>query len=63
MNSDQERAVLERYGWQYDYVGRKWVAPDLFEVSLDDLVAASKMLGPSAERRLLQVAREHGSPQ
>lgn len=38
MNSDQERVLFEDWGWAYDYVARKWVAPNGCEISTDQIV-------------------------
>ena len=59
MNSDDEKKIFEFYGWEYNYVKRVWVAPDGFEVSIDDLVTASHMMGEAMERRLISIARSH----
>ena len=38
MNSQQEKRIFEQYGWEYDFIGRVWVAPDGTKLSPDDLV-------------------------
>ncbi len=38
MNSDQERVLFEQYGWDYDYIGRLWIAPDGTKLSPEDLM-------------------------
>jgi len=60
MNSDQERDILEGWGWTYDYVARKWVAPDGYEITTDDLMLGAQVLGPGVEDRLRELARAHG---
>ena len=41
MNSQQERAVFEAWGWAYNYVDRMWVSPDGAEyITTDDLMEA-----------------------
>lgn len=38
MNSQQEREFFEQWGWEYNYVARKWVAPNGAEVTTDELM-------------------------
>ncbi len=38
MNSDQEKVLFSQYGWEYDYIGRAWIAPDGTKLSPDDLL-------------------------
>ncbi len=38
MNSDQERKIFSQYGWEFDYIGRTWVAPDGTKLTQDDLM-------------------------
>lgn len=41
MNSQQERAVFEAWGWSYNYAGREWVSPRGEErITTDDLMEA-----------------------
>ena len=28
MNSDEEKAMFEEYGWSYNYIERRWENPD-----------------------------------
>ena len=38
MNSQQEKALFEDWGWIYDYIGRAWCAPDGIKLSPEDLM-------------------------
>ena len=38
MNSDQERVLFEQYGWEYDYIGRVWLAPDGVKLTQENLM-------------------------
>ncbi len=38
MNSNQEKVLFEQYGWVYDYIGRKWVAPNGRDITIDQLM-------------------------
>lgn len=47
MNSDDEKALFEEWGWEYNFIKRHWLAPtkgptggDVL-IKLDDLVDAS----------------------
>jgi hypothetical protein len=60
MNSDEERALFEEYGWTYDYVARQWLAPDGATVTNDELVLYASVYGPRVESELLRVVRRHG---
>ena len=52
MNSDEERAMFEDCGWEYDYIKRRWVSPDGEGwISIDVVVAVSSE-GPEGEERL-----------
>ena len=58
MNSDAERRVFERWGWEYDHVTRRWTAPDGTWIALDDVVAASQTV--VGEAVLLRLIGQHG---
>lgn len=59
MNSDEEREMFERHGWEYATIGRKWVSPrGDAEVSTDDLVT---MDSPASESRLRAFVSVHGA--
>ena len=38
MNSDQEKKLFEQHGWEYDFIGRMWVAPDGTKIGQDTLM-------------------------
>lgn len=38
MNSDQEKALFVEYGWVYNYIARKWVAPNGREITADQIM-------------------------
>lgn len=38
MTSDQEKVLFEQYGWEYDYIGREWVAPDGTKLTPENLM-------------------------
>lgn len=38
MNSAQEKALFEDYGWVYNYVQRKWVAPNGCEITQEQIM-------------------------
>ncbi len=38
MNSNQERVLFEQYQWEYDFIGRAWIAPDGTKLSPEDLM-------------------------
>lgn len=38
MNSAQEKALFTDYGWQYNYVQRKWIAPNGREITIDQIM-------------------------
>ena len=61
MNSTEEAAIFEQYGWRFDAVQRVWIAPDEQRVSTDDLMLAAEVLGPGVERRVREIARQHGT--
>lgn len=60
MNSQEEKELLESYGWEYNYIRRCWVAPDGVTLDIDDLVFASVEYREAAEIRLRQIAARHG---
>lgn len=58
MNSDQERAIFEQYGWAYNYVARAWVAPDDTRLTQDQLMdITASTLG---DLSLMKFIVEHG---
>lgn len=60
MNSDKERELFERWGWEHNYVTKEWTAPDGYVVTVDDLMKAADEFGPDVEIALANVAAEHG---
>lgn len=60
MNSDEERKLFEKFGWEYNYVKREWVAPDGVTLSLDSLVMGTTSFGPAAESELRRIIVAHG---
>jgi len=60
MNSEEEREILEGWGWEYEYVGRRWIAPDGFVLETETLVLVAEEMGEAMETRLREIAREHG---
>lgn len=60
MNSQEEKDLLEHFGWEYDYLARVWKAPDGYELPTDALVAAMENFGELAEQSLKQLAQVHG---
>ncbi len=62
MNSDEERALFAGCGWQYDYIGRKWVSPTgTVEIGLDFLVRVTSE-GPEAEHALRRLVEQNCRP-
>lgn len=52
MNSDEERALFEGCGWEYDYIAREWVSSDgKRRVSIDSVMEVTSE-GPEGEERL-----------
>lgn len=59
MNSDEERALFEDHGWEYDYIGRKWVSPVDPEVAVTtDMLVENK--SPAFDRDLRLIVEEYG---
>lgn len=64
MNSDEERALFEQYGWTYDAALLVWRAPDGEEISNQSLVIAADVMGKKAmEDRLMRAIIAHGKRQ
>lgn len=65
MNSDEEKALFEEWGWEYNFVKRHWKAPLLSPnggevlIMLDDLVETSKTR--MLEGELRAVVQMYGS--
>lgn len=60
VNSDKERELFEKWGWEYDYIKREWKAPDGYSITNDTLVAVVNTFGPEAEPALINVIKQHG---
>lgn len=60
MNSDEEKALFEEWGWQYDYIKREWIAPDGAKLTQDELVRVTLDYGKNSEYSLRQVIAQHG---
>lgn len=57
MNSDDEKALFEEWGWEYNFIKRHWLAPlpapggGEVLIKQDDLIDASINRMPAAELR------------
>lgn len=58
MNSDQEKALFTAYSWEYDYVERKWVAPNGCEITIDQVMDATDE--PEGDLALMAMIVENG---
>lgn len=64
MNSDEEKALFEEWGWEYNFVKREWVSPlelpggGQVKIKQADLVDASSHQRSEAE--LIQAIRAYG---
>lgn len=58
MNSRQEQVLFESWGWAYDYVARKWVAPNGREISTDQIVEITS--DPEGDIALMALIVENG---
>jgi len=60
MDSQEEKAFFESYGWVYDYIQRIWFSPSAAHVfiSNDDLIEYNISL--EAEERLKQLIVAYG---
>lgn len=61
MNSDEEKAVFEKYGWVYNYVERRWEAPDGAFLLLDDIASITTESREQAEQELVSIIKRHGN--
>ncbi len=59
MNSDQERALFEQYNWEYDFVGRAWVAPDGTRFTQDQLMESTAE--PAGDMAVMRLIVERGA--
>lgn len=59
MNSETERREFETFGWEYNYIGRIWTAPDGQVLTLDQVMEGTDT--PAGELSLRMFIREHGS--
>jgi len=60
MNSDEERQFFESWGWEYDYVNRRWFSPrDAAVVITTDEIVQNK--SPGFDQWLQRVVRLHGA--
>ena len=60
MSSDDEKELLESYGWWYNSVKRQWESPVGAILSIDSLASASIEYGEAAERELHELAARYG---
>lgn len=58
MNSDQEKALFTSYGWEYNYVRRKWVAPNGQEITTDQIMETTGE--PEGDISLMALIVENG---
>lgn len=56
MNSDEEKALFEEWGWEYNFIKREWSSPDgNVVIPLDDLVeGTTNHMGESQLRAVVQ---------
>lgn len=54
----EEKELFESYGWEYDYIKRKWIAPDGQYIEQDSLVALND--SPETELTLRNLVIMHG---
>ena len=59
MNSDQEKANFTQYGWVYNYVQRKWVAPNGREITIDQVMAVT--VDVEGDQALMALIIENGT--
>lgn len=58
MNSFEEQAFFEQYGWERNYVQRTWTAPDGTVLHINQVVSLSQ--SQEGEVRLQTFIRLHG---
>lgn len=58
MNSDQERVLFESWGWVYNYVDRKWIAPNGREITTDQIMEIA--VDFEGDTALMALIRENG---
>lgn len=60
MNSMEEKALFESWGWVYNYIARKWVSPidERYVITQDALVMYSDT--PETEEQLRGVIAMYG---
>lgn len=52
MNSDEEKALFEQFGWEYDFIERRWANPTKqYFVTNDALVEYNKSRESELELR------------
>lgn len=61
MNSMEEDALFEEYGWWKDLIGRRFISPGGQEITFDQLMEHT--LTPEGEQYLVSVVRAHGERQ
>lgn len=63
MNSQEEDAIFEKYGWWKNTVMRQWEAPDGTVITIDNLMNTMMSFGNMAENSLEYFASKHGTLQ
>lgn len=58
MNSEQEKALFADWGWEYDYISRKWVAPNGREITADQIMEIA--CDPEGDMALMALIVENG---
>lgn len=58
MNSDQEKALFAQYSWEYDFIGRAWVAPDNSKLTTDQIMDITA--DHAGDLALMRFIVEHG---
>lgn len=61
MNSDDEKALFEEWGWTYNFVKREWLSPrEDVSISQNELVEGISSNRRDGERTLMAIIQRYG---
>lgn len=61
MNSDEEKALFEEWGWTYNFVKREWLSPrEDVALSQNELTEGVSSNRQDGERALRQIIEKYG---